>query len=283
MNNGENGEQILDPRQPGGGESEAGQIPPPVPGLEGPPPASGPEAAPAPAEREPFWGYADLFLFMGLAIPCLLAGWAMVKGVLLIFHLHAQARVAELLPEQFLGYVLLFGVLKLMFRVQYDRPFWRSLGWQPFRIPALWVISCGLATAVLVSVASALIRIPTRDNSMTELMRGHTSVILLAIFGITAGPLSEELAFRGFLQPLLVRSLGSVAGVLAAAMPFGLLHFQEYGNSWKHALLITGAGAAFGWMRQATGSTKASTIMHAAYNALFFFALFLQRHALGHG
>ena len=62
-------------------------------------------------------------------------------------------------------------------------------------------------------------------------------------------------------------------GILLAAIPFGLLHFPEYGNSWRHALLISGAGVAFGWMRQVTGSTKASTLMHAAYNALFFAAL----------
>ena len=43
-----------------------------------------------------------------------------------------------------------------------------------------------------------------------------------------------------------------------------------------------GAGAAFGWMRHATGSTRAATIMHASYNALFFFALFAQRKDLPH-
>src|SRR5262249_34158021 len=113
---------------------------------------------------------------------------------------------------------------------------------------------------------------PSTENPMTELLKGRLSLILMAIFGITIGPLCEELAFRGFLQPLLMRSFGTVAGVVIAAIPFGLLHFQEYGNSWKHALLISLAGAAFGWMRAATGSTKAAALMHAAYNALFFFA-----------
>jgi membrane protease YdiL (CAAX protease family) len=42
-------------------------------------------------------------------------------------------------------------------------------------------------------------------------------------------------------------------------------------------VLISGAGAAFGWMRHATGSTKASTLMHAAYNAVFFIALWLSK------
>jgi membrane protease YdiL (CAAX protease family) len=67
------------------------------------------------------------------------------------------------------------------------------------------------------------------------------------------------------------------AGVLAATIPFGLLHFQKDGNSWRHAVPIALAGATFGWMRQETGSTRAAAIMHASYNALFFFVLFAQR------
>jgi membrane protease YdiL (CAAX protease family) len=102
------------------------------------------------------------------------------------------------------------------------------------------------------------------------LLSDRTSMLLMAVFATTLGPVCEELAFRGFLQPLLVRSLGSVAGILLAAVPFGLLHLQQYGWSWRHVLLITLAGVAFGWMRQISGSTKASAVMHAAYNFLFF-------------
>jgi membrane protease YdiL (CAAX protease family) len=246
------------------------------------PPAEPAPPLPAEPEREPFWGYSDLFLFAGLAIPCMLLGWALVKGAMLLFHVRAGVRVAELLPEQFLGYAILFGALAVIFRLQYGRPFWRSLGWKSARIPFLWIVSCGLAAAIVVAFASTLIGTPNTSNPMTQLMGDRTSVILLAIFGITVGPLSEELVFRGFLQPLLVRSLGPALGIVAAAVPFGLLHFQEYGNSWRHAVLISAAGAAFGCMRHWTGSTKASTIMHAAYNALFFFAFVLQKNVPQH-
>jgi len=75
----------------------------------------------------------------------------------------------------------------------------------------------------------------------------------------------------------LVRSVGAVPGVLLAAIPFGLLHYQEYGNSWRHVVIVAAAGAAFGWMRQATGSTKAAALMHASYNALFFVAFLAQK------
>jgi membrane protease YdiL (CAAX protease family) len=112
---------------------------------------------------------------------------------------------------------------------------------------------------------------------MKELLSDPVSIALIAVFGTTLGPVCEELVFRGFLQPLLVRSLGAVAGIFATAVPFGLLHLQQYGFSWRHGLLITCAGAAFGWMRHTTGSTRASTLMHAAYNGLFFLVLLTQR------
>jgi len=84
------------------------------------------------------------------------------------------------------------------------------------------------------------------------------------------------------LQPLLVRTAGPVLGILGAAIPFGLLHYHEYGNSWRHAVVISLAGATFGIMRHVTGSTKAATFMHASYNAFLFIALFAQRKDLPH-
>jgi membrane protease YdiL (CAAX protease family) len=147
-------------------------------------------------------------------------------------------------------------------------------------MPFLWVAIFGFVTAFAVSLLGSLIHTPTTQNTMTEMMQDRASLLLLTAFGITLGPLCEELAFRGFLQPLLVRSLGAVPGILAAAVPFGLLHYQEYGNSWRHAAIVAAAGAAFGWMRHATGSTRASALMHASYNALFFVAVLSQRKDL---
>lgn len=248
------------------------------PDPESPPVApESPAPPPPPAERpEVFWSYADIFLFVGLAVPAMLAGFGLVHGALAIFHLH-PIRAAEVLCEQFTGYLFLFLTLVVIFRVQYGRPFWESLGWRPMRIPILHPITAGWAAAIAVNVLGYLIRTPNTANPLTDLMQGRTALLLIAFFGVTLGPLAEELAFRGFLQPLLIRTFGVVPGILAASLPFGMLHFPEYGYSWRHALLICGAGAAFGWMRHHTGSTKASTLMHSAYNLLFFAALWGSR------
>jgi uncharacterized protein len=254
----------------------------PVPAAAGspeaPPVPEIPAALAPPPQRDPFWGYTDLFWFFGMAIASMLVGWAV--GWLALASI--KLRVASLAAEMIVLYAVLFGSLHVMFRLRYDRPFWRSLGWTPTRMPVMWVILCGMITAVLVALASSLIHTPTGDNPMTQLLETRADVLVMGMLGITLGPLCEELAFRGFLQPLLVRSLGAVPGIALAALAFGLLHFQEYGNSWRHALIIAMAGAAFGWMRHATGSTKAAAIMHAAYNSLFFIALMTEKRILPH-
>jgi hypothetical protein len=275
---------MSDPRQPLSGADEQAPIPsapPSAPPFDLQPQPPGESPAPPPA-RYPFWGYADVVLFIGLAIPCMVLAAAIVSAVMLLFHVHKSIAVAELLPAELLGYGFLFGALFLIFRIWYDRPFWSSLGWTDTRLPVMWIVIAGVATALSVALISSLIHLPETPTPMMSLMENPTAIVLMACFGVTIAPMCEELAFRGFLQPLLVRSLGPAFGILAASIPFGLLHFKEYGDSWKHVLLISMAGAAFGCMRHVTGSTKASAIMHAAYNGLFFVALLSERKDLPH-
>jgi membrane protease YdiL (CAAX protease family) len=78
-------------------------------------------------------------------------------------------------------------------------------------------------------------------------------------------------------MPLLVRSFGALTGVLAAAAPFALLHGFEYAWNWQRLVIIFLAGAAFGWMRHRSGSTAAATVMHCAYNLVFFVLLMAGR------
>ncbi|MFB3827488.1 MAG: lysostaphin resistance A-like protein [Bryobacteraceae bacterium] len=227
-------------------------------------------------QRYPFWGYADLFLFLGLSLPSLVAGALLTGGLVRLLHIPVRNRLFEALPAQFLGYGILFGLLAVIFRLHYKRPFWQSLGWTDARFSTAKLILAGMAAAMAVALASVVLRTPDINSPMKEFLSSRSSLVLLVVFGTTLGPLCEELAFRGFVQPLLVRSLGAAPGVILAAVPFGLLHLQQYGWSWRHGLLITAAGASFGWMRHVTGSTRASAIMHMAYNCAFFLALVAQ-------
>jgi len=230
----------------------------------------------APSENYPFWGYLDLAGFVVLALLALLVE-SFLAGALLSL-VHVKKFFVEL-PAQLLLYGVLLWLLSVIFRRYYNRPFWESLRWVPAGVGGAALLASGVLLAFGVMAASVLLKTPDLNSPMKELLSDKTSMVLIAVFGTTLGPLCEEIIFRGFLQPLLVRSLGAIPGVLMAAVPFGLLHLQQYGNSWRHVLLITLAGAAFGWMRHRTGSTKAAVIMHAAYTGVFFVLLAVQQAA----
>jgi uncharacterized protein len=258
----------MEPRQDSPPAS-AGQPPP----LDANAWGTGFAAGALPPPREPFWGYNDLLVFLGIAPVALVLGALLVRGVFAVFRYTPAVEAVELLPEQLLGYLFLFAALAAVFRLWHGRPFWASLGWKAPRLPAPLIVAAGIATALGVAFGSELMHVTEKPNPLTDLMKGRLALILMAIFGVTVAPVAEELAFRGFLQPLLARSLGAPLGIVLTAIPFGALHYSEYAD-WGHVALVALAGAAFGTMRQATGSTRASALMHAAYNALFFVAAF---------
>ena len=231
-----------------------------------------PSAPPPPPERVPFWGYADVALMLGLSLPCMFAGIAVMRLLLWAAHLHL-AQGVESVAGMLIGYCLLFAALKVIFQVQYDRPLLRSLGWTWAGVAVFQYAVYGFAALIAVGAFSRLIGTPPTSGPIMDMLKDRTSLIAMAIFGTTVAPVAEELAFRGFLQPLLVRSLGPIAGIALAAAFFGGLHFSEYGDSWKSALLVALAGAAFGVVRHRTGSTAAAAVMHASFNGLQFAVL----------
>jgi hypothetical protein len=134
----------------------------------------------------------------------------------------------------------------------------------------------GPVLALLVAALGVALKTPEIQMPIRDLLTDRFSILLVGIFASTLGPVCEELAFRGFLLPLVARSLGPFAATLIAALPFAVLHGPQYSWSWQHVLLIALAGMAFGWMRLRSRSTLAATLMHAGYNFTFFSAYLFQ-------
>ena len=134
----------------------------------------------------------------------------------------------------------------------------------------------GPLLAIGIGYLGYMLRTPDVPTPFRQMLDNRPTFLLFAVFVIIVGPLCEELAFRGFLMPLFMRSFGAAAGILATGALFGFLHAPEYAWSWRHVLLITAAGSAFGWVRYRTRSTAASTFMHSAYNLTQFAAFLAQ-------
>jgi membrane protease YdiL (CAAX protease family) len=233
--------------------------------------ASGPD--------QPFWSWIDAALIFTLAVPCMFLALLLCKGVFALAPAPPSDAVKAITP-QFTAYALWFGVLVLLFKTRYDEPFWRSLGW---RIP--WprmglTLFAGPVLVVTVAVLGQLLNTPAGDNTIEKLLHGRMSILLVGFFATTLGPLAEELIFRGFLQPLMIRTFGIAAGIVLSSLPFALLHGPQYSWNWQHIVLLVLASAVFGFTRHRTGSTAASTLVHATYNLTFFAGFLLQRKEL---
>ena len=140
----------------------------------------------------------------------------MVESVLMGTLIDARhlKQIVVVFPAQCLLYLFLLGTLALIFRRYYGRPFWLSLRWVSSDVSTAMAVGWGVAVAFSVMVISVLMKTPDIDSPMKTLLSDPTSVLLVALLGTTIGPVCEEIVFRGFLQPLVVRSLGVVPGCL---------------------------------------------------------------------
>jgi len=237
------------------------------------PEAAAPEPPPLPA-KTPFWDWRDAVLFLGMAIPCMFILY--VIGQLIARPLGLKPDSAPVLVVfQSLSYVAIFFLLAAILRLTYDAPFWKSLGWVSSRVSIGLAVAFGVSLAFGVGALGALMHVPNVDSPMQKLLSSPNGGVFLAIFGITVAPVAEELLFRGFLQPLMVRSLGAVAGIGVTSILFGVMHLEQNARVWQIALLISIAGVAFGALRYLSGSTRTSIITHASYNSTLFFAFFI--------
>ncbi len=226
----------------------------------------------------PFWGFGELFI----SLAVFLAAMMVVSG-LAVQYLHDGARRGYwAVAEEFTGYLILFAALKVIFFLN-QRPMFRSLGWVPSAFDTPTLIGMGFALVVLSALLQILLRTPDTETPFDVLLNGDwLSRIVISVFGITLGPIIEELLFRGFLQPLMVSATGVFPGILITSCLFGAAHLSQNADIWQSGVLIALAGFVFGVVRHVSGSTRASSIMHMAYNTLPFCLTLMQGAASGH-
>jgi hypothetical protein len=226
------------------------------------------------AERErPFWGFAEVLLIAALFLPAIWVGTLAVDAASASLHSDPRLGLPMVIAE-FIGYIIVFIALWLLFR-RHDKPLFESLGWipQPFRPLHLAVL--GIALVAFVVLLGNLLNIPNTETPFDKLLSDTASRIGIVVFGVTLGPVIEELLFRGFLQPVLVDSMGVFPGIVVTSLLFGALHLSQNGNIWQSGALIAIVGFVLGVVRHVSGSTRASAITHISYNALPFLTLIL--------
>jgi len=123
----------------------------------------------------------------------------------------------------------------------------------------VWIIPEGSALeAVLKPIEEML------EKVTTFLVTADGTRRIIVILSVALVPaIFEELAFRGALQPLLIKATGKPwLGIAIASVIFSAIHFQFYGFLPRVFL-----GALFGWFAYRSGSLLPGMIAHFVNNA----------------
>jgi membrane protease YdiL (CAAX protease family) len=182
-----------------------------------------------------------------------------------------NARVV--VPPQFAAYLILLGYMAWLVRSR-GRAFWQSIQWNWPGAKWFGWVALGVALAMVVQSASALLPIP-KSLPIDRYFRDTVGAYMMAAFGLTLAPLVEELFFRGFLYPALARLWGLAAGVLITAALFAMIHTSQLANAWAPLLLLFFVGIVLTVLRARTRSVATTFLVHVGYNGTLFTMLYL--------
>jgi uncharacterized protein len=251
------------------------------------PPPGFPPATPAPkAGENPVWSGWDVLQIAGLTLLTLFfAQLFIVLGARQFAYPHeslfdvAQKPALALLSE-LLTYVAVALYMILLVQGKYHTNFWPAIRWN---WPGMVAVSfLGLGVLMLgLDLLGRFLPMP-KETPFDQFFARPSDAYLTVAFAVSLGPLMEELFFRGFLYPVLARRLGAVWGILLTALPFGLIHFFQYGRSWGAVLIIFLVGVVLTTVRAVTKSVASSFLAHVGYNGTLMVLAALQTDGFRH-
>lgn len=159
--------------------------------------------------------------------------------------------------------LLTAAAILLWFRLRH-KPLGKAVG---LRRCSGWTaaFSAFAALGLFVAINLALTLLPTvwlsdyNDHMELLLSTGLIPALSIAV----AGPLAEELMFRGVIQTRLEQAMPVWAAVVLQAVLFGVVHGTPV--QMAYAFLL---GLVFGFLRSRTGSILPGFAAHAAFNAM---------------
>lgn len=239
------------------------------------------------------WGWLDLALFVAVALCAAFLASMFLAGVFAAFHV-SMAQIQNspneknffaVLNQILLSFALL-GYLAVHIRTRYGLPFWRTIGWRPLEagaIPRFFAyfgfIAGGTMLSFLIQIASNALATNAKLPIETFFQDRRTALLLM-MTGILLAPIVEETIFRGYIYPVLARSFGVGASVIATGTLFGALHaWQLWGGWWQIALLIV-VGIVFTYVRAVSRTVVASYLLHVSYNSVLSIMFVVASHGL---
>ena len=308
-----------DPEPPAPEPPAAGDFPPPSAPADGSsylwhpiePPLIPVEVAPAPVPPPRLIpNLAHALVFFALLVPAFIGGWIVTFAVLrvvlqtvptqaIILRVGHEVRYA--ITAQAIAYGIEWALAALVFSLWWGRSLARGVHWNT-AAAGRWFLRLallGVATGLVITLTGNFLPMPKAPPILKDLTNSTVGAWMLMAFGITLAPLTEELAFRGFLLPSLVngfrwferrgamsemtvRAVGIPVAIVLTSIPFAMVHAEQVSGSWGPLLLIGMVSVVLCIIRLITDSVACSFVVHACYNLTLFAGLLVQTDGFRH-
>ena len=191
-----------------------------------------------------------------------------------------QQRPVLLIGAQALSYLAVIGFMVFLVKRSTSQKFGSAIRWNWPAKPWVYLAS-GVVLSLALQFLGHFLPIP-KDLPMDRFFRTPLDAWVLAIFGVFIAPLMEELFFRGFLYPVLVRRLGVIVSVVLTAIAFASVHVSQLNHAWGPVLIIFLVGVTLTTARAQAKSVAAGWLIHFAYNGTIFSLMFLATDGFRH-
>lgn len=144
-----------------------------------------------------------------------------------------------------------------------------DITWIRKRSEILWFFLLpliSLTLAVTAGIIAVEMGLPLQNKILYHKNPGITFIIAYTLVGVIAGPVSEEIFWRGWAQEQISKVIGPLPALFTQAVAFAILHFRPLGGF----LPVLVPGLIFGIWRHKRKTLLPVIIAHIFLNSAFF-------------
>jgi membrane protease YdiL (CAAX protease family) len=238
-----------------------------------------------PPARDPVWSFWDVMMMVVVVFGCLFLFTGVIgraAGLSPKAHEITALTVKVSLASELLAYVVVLGFLYQLVVHHYRRRFSEAVRWiAPARATWVGFVIAGVGLSFLVALLSKVLPTPP-VLPIERYFQDPVSAWAMVVFGVSFGPLMEELFYRGFLYPVLARRLGVALAAVLTAAAFALMHSSQLANAWAPLLILFLVGLVLTITRIVTGSVVPGFLIHVGYNAAIFAVIYVSTDGFRH-
>lgn len=218
------------------------------------------------------WGISDVIFSYLIMFSLVLT----VLGSILYFSIDSNQILFQAVMQIILSAIALIMVYYVISQ-KYKISFKKAMGVKFREFPknlftGLSVSFMLVISTTLVSYAFTLLGYHSSENSPYVGLSSE-KLRMISSLAVLIAPAVEEIFFRGYMQPAMIKSFGAFGGIMITALIFGLSHSQ-YMNYSVALVAVTVIGIVLGVTKYYTKSIMPSIIAHFFNNLFASLSLF---------